>query len=105
MKSVPHLLTVGGGRKPVTSGMEMCCDRAIGCEDALRLPWRFEPLHPMFPLACGLVRVLGAVVHIPVLPMVRTGQDLPLGGTVALQLIGDEHPWPILAPFKDLWVE
>jgi hypothetical protein len=59
----------------------------------------------MFPLACGLVRVLGAVVHIPVLPMVRTGQDLPLGGTVALQLIGDEHPWPILAPFKDLWVE
>jgi hypothetical protein len=52
---------------------------AIRGEEALGVPGRLEPLHPSFPLAGRLVRILGAVIQIPVLPMFHTGQDLAQG--------------------------
>jgi hypothetical protein len=38
-------------------------------QKALGMPRGFEPLHALLTLASGLVRVLGAVVQISVLPM------------------------------------
>jgi hypothetical protein len=37
------------------------------------------------------MRILRAVVQIPMLTMFHPGEDFPLGGSGALQLVGDEH--------------
>jgi len=37
--------------------------------------------------------------------MCNSRQDLPLRGPVALQLIGDDHPWHILEPLEQLTQE
>ena len=66
------------------------------------MPRRFEPLPAPFPLAPRLVRVLGAIIHIAVLPVFDARQDLSLSSTVALQLIGDDHAGDILAAFEEL---
>jgi hypothetical protein len=41
------------------------------------------------------VGILGAVIQIPVLSMLDAGQDLAHGGTVASQLIRDDHSWDL----------
>jgi hypothetical protein len=61
-----------------------------------------EPPHGQCPLTRRLVGVLRTIVHIAVLPVFHARQDLPLGGFVALELIGDDHPWDIPAPFEEL---
>jgi hypothetical protein len=48
------------------------------------------------------VRVFGAVVQVAMLPMFHIGEYLTLRGPIAFQLIGDEHPGDILAPFEEL---
>jgi hypothetical protein len=72
----------------------------IGGEEALGVPGQLETLHPSFPLARRLVRVLGAIIEVSVPAMFHAGQYLPLGGAVALQLVGDMHPWDVLASFE-----
>jgi hypothetical protein len=42
---------------------------AIGVEEALGMPWRFEPLHVPLPLPRGVVRVLGTIGQILMLAM------------------------------------
>ena len=59
-------------------------------------------MHPLLPLARGLVRVFGPIVEVAVLSMFHPRQHLPLRGTIALQLIGDDHAWDILAAFEEL---
>jgi hypothetical protein len=41
------------------------------------------------------MRVLGAMIEVAVLPMLATGQDVPLRRAVAPALVRDEHPWPV----------
>ena len=72
--------------------VEVLGDRAIGREKALRMARGFEPLHVSLALARGLVGVLSAIIQISVLPMFHPRQDLALSGTVALQLVGHDHP-------------
>src|SRR5215831_10126128 len=48
------------------------------------------------------MRVLRTVIEIPMLAMFNARQELPLGGPVAFELIGDEHPWDILTAFEEL---
>jgi hypothetical protein len=81
---------------------EVLCNRTIGGKEPLRVPRGLELLHPSFPLASGLMRVLGPVVEVAVLPMVHTGQDLTLGGAVALELIRDDDTRDVLAPLQQL---
>ena len=69
----------------------MLGDRAIGGEKPLRLARGFEPLHALLPLPGGLVRILRAIIEIPVLTMFHPWQDLALGGSVALELLGNDH--------------
>jgi hypothetical protein len=48
---------------------EMLGDRIIGGEESLRLTRGFKSLRPPLPLAGGLMRILGAIIEIPVLAM------------------------------------
>ena len=53
-------------------------------QKALGLTRRFESLHAIFPLACGPMRILTAVVEITTLAMLHPGQYLALRRAVAL---------------------
>src|SRR4029450_9840272 len=50
----------------------------------------------------GRMRVLTAVVEIAALTMFDSGQDLPLGRAIALELIGDNDAWDVLQPLEQL---
>src|SRR5206468_3390508 len=54
-------------------------------KETLGLSGRLKPLHAPLPLACGLVRVLCAVIQIAMLAMFHPREHLPLGSTVALR--------------------
>ncbi len=86
----------------MTSGAKVLCNGTIGREKALGTAWRFEALHPSFPLAGGLMGVLRPVIQIPMLAMFHARQELPLGGSITLQLIRDDDPWSALAPLEQL---
>ena len=47
---------------------------------------RFKPLYPSLPLTGPLMRVLGAILEVFVLPMFDPRQKLLLGGAVAFNL-------------------
>lgn len=49
---------------------EVLRDRTIGGEEPLGLARGLKPLHVSLALPGGLVRILGAIVEIPVLAMV-----------------------------------
>ena len=86
----------------MTAWSEVLSNRTIRGEEALRVPWRLEPLHAPFPLAGGLVGILRAVVEVAVLAMLYTRQDLLFGGPVTLEFICDEHPWHVRQAFEEL---
>jgi len=52
-------------------------------------------LHALLPLPGRLVRVLSTILEIPVLTMFHSWQELALGGSIALELIGDDHTWDV----------
>ena len=70
---------------------KMLGDRTIGGEKPLRVARGLEPLHAPLPLTRRLMRVLSAIIEIPVLAMFYSRQDLALGGSVALEFIRDDH--------------
>src|SRR5215510_1492948 len=71
-------------------------------QKTLRMTRRLKPLHAIFSLACGTMRVLTAVVEIAALAVFDPGQDLALRRPVALELIGDNHLWHVLQPLEQL---
>jgi hypothetical protein len=48
------------------------------------------------------MRVLTPIIEIAALPVFHPRQDLPLGHTIALQFIGDDHPGDILTALEEL---
>src|SRR5215510_7197232 len=84
---------------------EVLRDGTIGSKKTLGLARAFEPLHALLSLACRLVRVLGTIVEIPILAMFHPWQDLALGGSVALELIGDDHARDVGQSFEQLTEE
>jgi hypothetical protein len=74
---------------------EVLRNGTIGREEPLRLAWGFEPLYALLPLAGGLVGVLRPIIQIPVLAMFDSRKNLTLSGSIAFQLIGEEHSWDI----------
>ena len=75
----------------MTARAKVLSDRTIGREETLGRAGGFGSLHTPLPLACRLVRVLGAIIAIPMLPMLDSWQYLALGGSVALEFVGDDH--------------
>jgi hypothetical protein len=74
---------------------KMLGDRTIGGKESLGLAWGLKPLHAPLPLTCRLVGVLRPVIEVAVLAMFYSRKNLTLGGSVALQLISDDHPWHV----------
>ena len=81
---------------------EVLGDGTIGGEKPLGVAWGLEPLHAPLPLAGGLVRVLCAIIEIPMLAMFHPWENLALGGSVALEFIGDDHARYVRQPFEEL---
>jgi hypothetical protein len=73
-------------------------DRVTRSDAAIRV--HDEVLYAPFALVCWLVRVPGAVVHVLVLPVCHSRQELPPDGPMALQLIGRDHACDVLARFE-----
>jgi hypothetical protein len=68
----------------------------MGSEEAWGVSGRLEPRHPSLVLTCGVVGAFGAIVEIAELPMLHARQELPLGGSIAGQFGGNNHPRHIL---------
>src|SRR5262249_51899018 len=64
LKSVLHLLSIGGRGQPMAVWAEVLGDRAIGCKEPLGLAPRLKALPVPLPLACRLVRILRPIVQI-----------------------------------------
>jgi hypothetical protein len=62
----------------------------------------FTPLQAPFALARRLVGMFGTMVQRALLPRFHTRPHLALDGAVALQLIRDDHPGHVVAPFQQL---
>jgi hypothetical protein len=105
VESLPDFLTVYGSKEEVASQSEMLRDGTIGSAETLGLAWRFKPRHAPFPLPGGLVGVFRAIVYVSVLPVLHTLEHLPLRGAIAVQLVGDNHPWDVLASAEALPAE
>lgn len=81
----------GCGGVVVSAAGKNIGDLVVDRKEALDLPRRLEPLHDPLSSSGWLMGVLGPVVETFVLSVLDAGHDLPLGGGVALQLVGDEH--------------
>ena len=81
---------------------EVLRDGPIRSEETLGVAGALKPLHAPLPLTYRLVRVLRAIIEIPVLAMFHLRQAFSLGDTVTLQFIGDEHPRDGGQPFEQL---
>ena len=64
------------------------------------MPGRFKAFHRPFALSGGLMRVLGAIVRIPRLPVFHRAHELAVGGPVAGELVGDKHPRQYCRPLS-----
>jgi hypothetical protein len=85
LESLGHLLAVRGSGKPMPSRSEVLGNRTIRGEETLGVPGRLKSLHPLLPLARGLMRILGAVIEVAVLAVLHTRENLPLRGAVVFE--------------------
>ena len=58
--------------------------------------FEIKPLHAPLSLANRFVGVFGMTVQVPVLVLFDTWGHVSLNGTVALELVRDDHPWDIM---------
>ena len=85
-----HFVPVLRSGQPMSAWTKMSGDKAIGREEALGVAGRLKALQVSLALPGGLVGVLGAIIEIPMLPMFHPWENFTLGGSVALELIGDD---------------
>src|SRR2546426_217702 len=70
---------------------EVLRDGTTSGKESLGVTRGLESLHAPLALTGGLVGVLCAVIEIPVLAMFHSRKNLLLGGSVALEFVGDDH--------------
>src|SRR3954465_9843375 len=80
-----------GGSVLVAAAGENVGDLIMGGKKPLHLPRRLEALHGPLSSSRRLMGILRPVVEAFVLAVLDTRHDLTLGGTVAAQLVGDQH--------------
>jgi hypothetical protein len=81
---------------------EVLAGGTIRGEKLLGVPSRLNPIHAPLSLANRFMGVFGMTVQVPVLVMFDTWGHLSLNGTVALELVRDDHPWDIMATLEEL---
>ena len=70
----------------------MWSDAAERGPEPVRMPGRGAPFHRPLALPGRMMRVLGPVVQTLRLPVFHRGHHHAVGGPVAGELVGDEHP-------------
>src|ERR687886_516249 len=86
----------------MSSRAEVLSDPPESREEALGMAGGLEAAHRAFPLACRLVRVLGAVIEPPVTTMLNARHDLLLRCFIAPKFVGNHHARHVLAAFEQL---
>ena len=85
-----------GRAEPMPSWSKVRGDGAKGRQEPLGMPHRFKAFHRPFALSGGLMRVLGAIVEIPRLPVGHRPHELAVSNPVAGQFVGHQHARYIL---------
>jgi hypothetical protein len=80
-----------GRAEPMPSWSKVRGDGAKGRQEPLGMPHRFKAFHRPFALSGGLMRVLGAIVEIPRLPVGHRPHELAVSNPVAGQFVGHQH--------------
>ena len=93
-------LAIGFGGQTMAARAKVGGDRAVGGEETLRVPRRFEAPHAPFALPRRLVRVFRAIIQPLVPPVLHARQHLPLGGLLARERVGDDHARDLLQTFQ-----
>ena len=83
-------MKLGGDVLGWASG-ENISDLIMDGKEPLHLPRRLEAFHDPLSSSGRLVGIFRPVVEAFVLAVLDTRHDLTLGGTVAAQLVGDQH--------------
>jgi hypothetical protein len=91
-----------GGGVLVGEAGENVLDLIMDEKKSLHLPWRLEAFHDPLSSSRGLVRILGPIVEAFMLAVIDAGHDLPLGGSLAAQFVGDQHTRRPQLPFQML---
>ena len=71
-------------------------DNAVDFDEPLGVSGGLEPPHSPLALTGRLMRVLGTIVQVPVLPVSNSRHHYSLRCPVATELISNNHPWPSL---------
>ena len=80
-----------GRAEPMPSWSKVRGDGAKGRQEPLGMPHRFKAFHRPFALSGPLMRVLGAIVEIPRLPVGHRPHELAVSNPVAGQFVGHQH--------------
>jgi hypothetical protein len=91
-----------GGSVLIGVAGENVGDLIMDGKKSLHLPWRLEAFHNPLSSSRRLVRVLCPIVEAFMLAVLDAGHDLPLGGSVAAQFVGDQHTRRPQLPFQKL---
>ena len=91
-----------GRAEPMPSWSKVRGDGAKGRQEPLGMPHRFKAFHRPFALSGALMRVLGAIVEIPRLPVGHRPHELAVSNPVAGQFVGHQHPRHIRRPLSSL---
>jgi hypothetical protein len=95
-------LTVCGRGESMPARPEVLGDGTRSGKESLGVSGGLEPLHVSLPLTSWLMRILRAVVQIPMLAMFHPWENLALGGCVALQFVGDDYTRDVGQAFEEL---
>jgi hypothetical protein len=85
-----------GRAEPTPSWSKVRGDAAKGRQEPLGMPHRCKAFHRPFALSGELMRVLGAIVQTPRLPVGHRPHELAVSNPVAGQFVGDRHTRYIL---------
>ena len=80
-----------GRAEPMPSWSKVRPDAAKGRQEPLGMPHRCKAFHRPFALSGALMRVLGAIVAIPRLPVGHRPHELAVSSPVAGQFVGHQH--------------
>ena len=100
-ESLCPFCSIRRGCQTVATGAKKFANESKRGQKALGMAGRLKTPHGPFPVSRGLMRVFCPIIQALVLPVFDSRQHLLLGCPIALQLIGNDHPWDVLTPFQE----
>jgi hypothetical protein len=84
---------------------EVPVDHGMRGQEPLCVTARLESLHLPLSSSRGWMRILGAVVQVPALPMPDISYDGSVSDAVAAQAVPDEASWLVRQPVQQVFEE